>query len=104
MNKNLSFGEAVEALKSGKLVTRQGWNGKNMFLFMRPQDTLPMSIVEKAISIPQRVKDYYIHKTEVSEVKVTAYICMKAADDTIVNGWLASQTDIISEDWNIIED
>jgi hypothetical protein len=103
MNEDLNFGEAVEALKKGKLVTRKGWNGKNMFLFMRPEDSLPAAIVQKAVSIPQPVKNYYL-KYGVENVKVTAYICMKAADDTIVNGWLASQTDITSQDWTILED
>ena len=29
---NLTFGQAIEALKNGKRVTRKGWNGKEMFL------------------------------------------------------------------------
>jgi len=95
---------AIVRLKEGKLVTRKGWNGKNMFLFMRPEDQIPVkTIVENIKSIPQSVKDYYALITEHAEaniaVKFTAYICMKAADDSIVNGWLASQTDIVSSDW-----
>ena len=95
----MEYGEAIRLLKTGKLVTRSGWNGKGMFIFMRPEDVLPMDILLKAVSIPQTVKTYFFKKTEVSEVKVTAYLCMKAADDTIVNGWLASQTDMLAEDW-----
>ena len=70
----LNFGQAIEALKQGKRVARKNWNGKGMFIFMRPADELN-----------------------------TAYLCMKAADGTIVNGWLASQTDMLSEDWAILE-
>jgi hypothetical protein len=33
----------------------------------------------------------------------SACLCMKAAGGTIVNGWLASQTDMLSEDWMIFE-
>ncbi len=98
-----NFGEAIAALKDGCMVKRSGWNGKNMFLFIRPEDTLPMSIVERAVSIPRKVKEFFVHGSEETEVKVTAYICMKAADNTIVNGWLASQTDMIADDWTIIE-
>lgn len=116
MNKELlSFGEALEAVKQGKLVTRKGWNGKGMFIFQRPADELHVSFVAKDIkSLPQSVKDYYyrdcvddngkpldLDKDDV--VKFTAYLCMKAADGTIVNGWLASQTDMLSEDWMIFE-
>ena len=115
MNKNLNLGQAIEALKQGKRVARQGWNGKDMFIFMRPADELHVAFVAKDIkSLPQSVKDYYyqdcvdengnlldLEKNDV--VKFTAYLCLKAADGTIVNGWLATQTDILSEDWTILD-
>ena len=106
-----SFGQALKSLKSGFLVTRKGWNGKGMFIFMRPADQLPIEFVSKDIkSLPTGVKQYYAQdlecrseKSEEDTVKFTAYLCMKAADGTIVNGWLASQTDILSEDWMIFD-
>lgn len=84
-------------------------------LFQRPADELHVSFVAKEIkSLPQRAKDYYyqdcidengnpidLQKDDV--VKFTAYICMKAADGTIVNGWLASQSDMLANDWMIFE-
>lgn len=100
----MNYGEALELLKAGKLVTRSGWNGKGMFIFMRPADVLPDHVVSNAVSIPQPVKRFFEKKwlgkpVQNNYVKVTAYLCMKAADDTIVNGWLASQTDMLAEDW-----
>jgi len=111
----MNFGQALEALKEGKLVQREGWNGKGMFVFMRPADELHVGFVAKDIrSLPQKVKDYYyqdcvdengnpleLEKDDV--VKFTAYLCLKAPDGTIVNGWLASQTDMLSEDWQLVE-
>lgn len=109
------FGIALEALKEGKRVAREGWNGKGMFIFMRPADELNIEfVVDKVKSLPQSVKDYYLqdivnecgerlHVEENDTIKFTAYLCLKAADGTIVNGWLASQTDILSEDWTILE-
>lgn len=110
-----TFGQAIVSMQRDKLVTRKGWNGKGMFIFMRPADELPVSFVAKDIkSLPQRVKDYY-HQDCVDEngnpidlgkndvVKFTAYICMKADDGTIVNGWLASQSDMLANDWMIFE-
>lgn len=41
--------------------------------------------------------------SEIDKIKFTAYLCMKAADDTVVNGWLASQTDMLANDWVIVE-
>lgn len=111
----MSFGKAIEALKQGQLVTRKGWNGKGMFIFMRPDDELHISFVANDIkSLPQRVKDYYkqdcvdesgkhIVLEEDDKVKFTAYLCMKAADGSIVNGWLASQTDMLAEDWMLFD-
>lgn len=115
MNENLNFGQALEALKQGKRALRAGWNGKGMFIFMRPADELHIEmVVDKVKSLPQSVKDYYKQDITNSDgeriatdaddtVKFTAYICMKAADGTIVNGWLASQTDMLSEDWGVLD-
>ena len=110
-----TFGQAIASMQRGNLVTRQGWNGKGMFIFMRPADELHVSFVSKDIkSLPQKVKEYFyqdcvdesgnpidLKKDDV--VKFTAYLCMKAADGTIVNGWLASQSDMLANDWMIFE-
>ncbi|MBO2546100.1 DUF2829 domain-containing protein [Salegentibacter sp. BDJ18] len=115
MNENLTYGEALEAAKKGKLIARKGWNGKGMFVFMRPADELSVDfVVNRVKSLPQSVKDYFtpylsVHPTDSSldaghatVVKFSAYLCMKAADNSIVNGWLASQTDMLSEDWCVL--
>ena len=109
-----SFGKAIDAMKRGFLVTRKGWNGKGMFIFIRPADELSIDFVANNIkSLPQSVKNYYSKDLEYKSndpieakndvVKFTPYICMKAADGSIVNGWLTSQTDILSDDWMIFE-
>lgn len=41
----MKFGEALEAVKEGKLIARSGWNGKGMFVFQRPEDWLSTMIV-----------------------------------------------------------
>ena len=111
----MNFGLALELVKQGKKVCRTGWNGKGMFIFMRPADELDVEmIVHKVKSLPNSVKDYFAAKTNPdrtngreldgsSLITFTAYLCMKAADGSIVNGWLASQTDMLSDDWMIVE-
>jgi hypothetical protein len=119
---NLSFGDAIEAVKDGQLIARSGWNGKKMFVFARPEDELTVDfIINKVKSLPQALKDYYrestftkhdsedpndkgaiMNPTDV-KIKFTAYLCLKAADDTIVNGWLASQSDMLATDWYIVK-
>lgn len=110
MNK-LNFGQAIEALKQGKLVAREGWNGKNMFVFQRPSDTLTTGFIPNVKSLPQSVKDWIDKNMDdkqnpgeqgLTPVKFTAYLCLKSADNTIVNGWLASQSDMLAEDWLIL--
>lgn len=112
MLENLNFGQAIKALKQGKRVARQGWNGKGMFIFQRPEDELEVGfIIDKVKSLPQSVKNFFKTKDEneapseqgLTKVKFGAYLCMYAADGSIVNGWLASQTDMLAEDWVILD-
>lgn len=102
-----TFGQALESLKRGHLVARKGWNGKGMFIFMRPEDSLPTNmIVNQVKSLPESFKRWVANNhgdSETDRIKFTAYLCMKAADGTIVNGWLASQTDMLANDWVVVE-
>ena len=99
-----TFGQALESVKQGKLVARTGWNGKGMFIFMRPGDRLDDSyLVNNVKSVPEEFKKYVIKNMNFdSSTYFTPYLCMKAADGTVVNGWLASQTDMLSEDWVLV--
>lgn len=109
MNNNLTFGQAIEAVKEGKLIAREGWNGKGMFVFMRPEQKLALTVLLGTVAtLPNGVKNHYelkyrpITAENNPVITFTAYLCMKAADDTIVNGWLASQTDMLANDWCIL--
>lgn len=99
-----TFGQAIGSLRFGFLVRRQGWNGNGMFLFMRPADCLPdQTIVEQVKSLPWNFKEWvHHHPNETHQRFFCSYICMKAADGSIVNGWLASQTDMLTDDWELV--
>lgn len=86
------FGMALEALKRGKAVSRKGWNGK----FITLQNG---SEVEGNNMRNEPAKKYYGD----CKVKICPHIDMKAADGSYVVGWVASQTDMLAEDWDIIE-
>jgi hypothetical protein len=104
MSNLVTFGEAIEAAKQGKRIARIGWNGKGMFVFQRPEDILDIDmVVNRVKSLPLSVKDFFGRSTEQATVKFTAYLCMYAADKSIVNGWLASQTDMLATDWVILD-
>lgn len=108
----LSFGHALIAIEQGKRVARAGWNGKGMFIFQRPADELEVGfIIDKVKSLPQSVKDFFQEKDSkqhgseqgLTKVKFSSYLCMYAADGSIINGWLASQTDMLAKDWSILD-
>lgn len=86
-----SFGEAIKALKEGKKVQRKGWNGKGMFLFLVPGSTFKVNR-EPLLSI----------YPEGTDINYCPHIDMKTADNKIVP-WLASQTDVLAEDWVILD-
>lgn len=113
MIENQNFGEALKALQEGKRVSRIEWNGKNMFIFQRPEDELEVEfIINKVKSLPQSVKDFFEKRDKevnppeeqgIAKVKFCSYLCMYTADGSIVNGWLASQTDMLAKDWCILD-
>lgn len=85
----MTFGDAIAALKAGKKVTRSGWNGKGMFLFLVPGSTF-------VVNRPPLLGIY----PEGTEINYCPHIDMRTADGKIVP-WLASQTDMLAEDWEI---
>jgi hypothetical protein len=93
----LTFGQALEHLKNGGKVTRKGWNGKGMFLFLLPGGTIP----KEAIYDPTLKK--VLENSGKDHFEALGSIRMKTADDKILTGWLASQTDMLAEDWKIVE-
>lgn len=91
-----SFEWALKQLKKGEKVCREGWNGKDMFIYLVKKSEIKRQDLrnEAAKYCTQYVGEY---------VKICPHIDMKAADGSIVIGWLASQTDMLSEDWMIAE-
>jgi hypothetical protein len=91
-----SFGQALQAIKDGHRVTRSGWNGKNMWLAYSPgSEALPASGFWSPAN-----KEFAEENGGTAEV--LPCITMKTADNKILMGWLASQTDMIATDWTII--
>ena len=95
----MDFGKAIEALKAGKKVTRKGWNGKGMFLWLKPGAEIKS----------EWCKDSVLKKlAEENSGTITGLptICMFTHDSTgrkaILTGWLASQSDMLLEDWEVL--
>jgi hypothetical protein len=89
------FDFAIRCLKVGKRVARQGWNGKGMYLWL-----LPAAMVKAEWCKEPHLKS--LAEAAGGEVECLGSIRMKTADDKILTGWLASQTDMLSEDWVVL--
>lgn len=73
---DMTFGEALRALKNGNCVSREGWNGRGMYVELQRPD-------------------------EHSKMR-RPYLFMRPVDGELVP-WVASQTDLLAEDWFIVE-
>ena len=87
MNK-MNFGEAIAALKNGTRVAREGWNGKGQFLELASH---------VSYTTPEGTVINADHSTMGN--KAIAFV----GTSGIQLGWLASQADMLSEDWVIVE-
>lgn len=83
----MDFSEALKNIKAGKKMQREGWNGKGMFIFLVPGSTFKVNRAPLLGIYP-----------EGTEISYHAHVDMRTADGSIVP-WLASQTDILADDW-----
>lgn len=97
LTSGMSFGDAITALKAGKKVARGGWNGKGMWLVLVPGQP----------SVTLRAGTPYaaaLPGTEQCEILPHIDMWTVNADGrrAMLPGWLASQTDMLSNDWQIV--
>jgi hypothetical protein len=85
--RTLNFGQAIEELKAGRRCWRKGWNGKGMWLSLVKNGHYDVGI---STIVADSETGYGI--------ELSPWIGMKTADDKYVP-WLASQTDMLAEDW-----
>jgi hypothetical protein len=92
----MNFGLAIEALKRGAKVARKGWNGKGMWLVLVPGTP----VIHPAPDTPYG-------KAGVTECEILPHIDMWTTNAhgrrAMLPGWLASQTDMLSDDWMLVE-
>jgi len=85
--KQMDFGDCLVCLKNGKKMARAGWNGKGMFIFLVQGSTFK-------VNRPPLLGIY----EDGTEITYQPHIDMKTVDNTVVP-WLASQSDMLAEDW-----
>lgn len=91
IEEHFSFSRALDLIKRGDRVARHGWNGKDMFLYLVPGSTFQVNRPPLlGIYPPGTFVNYQPH------------IDMKTAKNTVVP-WLASQDDLLSNDWYCLD-
>lgn len=93
------YSTALLMMKDGYRVARAGWNGKNMWICLGKGQTM---------TDPSKFWNRHTRKfaEEMAalglDTEVLSYFIMKTADNKILMGWLASQTDMLAEDWAVV--
>lgn len=80
----MTFGQALEEAKKGKCIARKGWNGKNQYVFLIEGKLLARNL-GPIVAVP-----------------CTDVLAIKTSANVIQVGWLATQSDMLSNDWEVV--
>lgn len=93
----MDFGVALMNLKEGRRVARKGWNGKGMYVFLATD----VSFHTKA-DLGEFNSEHSEECSELNSVEVGDMLVLRTAHGALQPGWLASQADMLAEDWVIL--
>lgn len=97
----MTFGHAIEAAKQGHKIARRGWNGQGMFVAYMPPMYLPPA---NSQALGKKVNDRtakFIGPD--APLDCQPYFAMYNAQKQWIPGWLATQSDMLSDDWRIVD-
>lgn len=86
----MNFGEAVNNVKNGHKIAREGWNGKGMFVIYVPEENIDLT--------KQQEKMF-----GASNIILNEHFLIKNVNNTL-STWVPSINDCLAEDWYVIED
>lgn len=101
-DEHMSFGQAVEALKKGHCVQREGWSDKGMFVVKQIPCAIQGLIIDKIQSLPQSCKDILKAREGVPHIDYNNQLLLIHSDGK-ADSWTASSADILATDWRIIK-
>lgn len=88
---NMCFGDAINAMKAGKKVTRDSWNGKGQYVFLA---------ADIEFHTDADISEFY---GSADGVRVLPMFVLRTAQGNLQPGWLATQSDMMANDWCIVE-
>lgn len=98
----MKFGEIIEAVKNGRCAKRAGWNGKNMMVFLQ-KGSHDFVEGEKRPEFISGIDSKLFMNGDVRTVTRFPSMRLQTSSGDTVVGWLASQTDMLAEDWELID-
>lgn len=96
----MNFGEAIEALKQGKAIQREGWNGKGLFVVKQVPAHITEDIIPKMQSLPQSAKDILMSRVS-PHIDYTNQMLIINPDGR-ADSWVPSVSDVFAEDWKVV--
>jgi hypothetical protein len=98
----MDFGQAIAALKDGKQVAREGWNGKGMFLVLAGG----YKVAKANLREGGPINAAFLESRGLDEMEILPHIDMWTVNasgrQAYLPGWLASQSDMLASDWHIV--
>ena len=85
----MNFGEALEKVKAGYAISRTGWNGKGQFVYL-------ISAMDLQVGLRYGYGEYE------GEPVFTDTLAIRTTHNQIQVGWLASQSDMLADDWRVV--
>lgn len=98
MTTDQNFGQALAALQAGKLVSRAGWNGKGLRVFMQVPSQVPAEIIHRMTSLPVAAKAAAMERG--LPLRYSNQFALLHSDNR-VDGWVPSSSDTLATDWCI---
>lgn len=91
----MNFGQALEALKEGKKVSRSGWNGKGQFVLKAGG----YIVAKDKLRPGTHITSEFLESRGVDAMEIVPHLDLWNAQNKYVSGWVPSQGDMFAEDW-----
>lgn len=96
----MRFGEALVHARKGKKIARHGWNGKGMYVYVKPGRIIPLEMWQVTMPSEKPTEE----EKKKGYVVVNPHLDMMNAQGERIIGWSASQTDMLIDDWYLVDD
>ena len=96
----MRFGEALAHALKGRKIARHGWNGKGMCVYMIPGRIIPLDRWQAILPAEKPTEE----EKKRGYIVILSRLDMMNAQGERIIGWLASQMDMLIDDWYLVED